>query len=95
MPPTPSKAQPTPGKAPAQASFKTLAKTVARWQPPVRLDADSKKTKSAACSMEDFDPAETPFSSGDKARDKPAVEALATELDVLQNLFYEIGRAHV
>ena len=88
MPPTPSKAQPTLGKAPAQASFKTLAKTVARWQPPVRLDADSKKTKSAAGSMEDFDPAETPFSSGDKARDKAAVDALATELDQLQNLFY-------
>ena len=88
MPSTPSKAQLTSGKAPAQASSKTLAKTVARWQPPVQVDADSKKTKSAACSMEDFDPAETPFSSGDKARDKAAVEALATELDVLQNLFY-------
>ncbi len=29
-----------------------------------------------------------PFSSGNKARDKAAVEALALELDALQNLFY-------
>jgi PPK2 family polyphosphate:nucleotide phosphotransferase len=35
-----------------------------------------------------FDPAAKPFSSGDKAADKQAVEALATELDALQNLFY-------
>ena len=35
-----------------------------------------------------FDPAAKPFSSGDKARDKAAVDALALELDTLQNLFY-------
>jgi PPK2 family polyphosphate:nucleotide phosphotransferase len=35
-----------------------------------------------------FDPAAKPFSSGDKAADKLAVEALAAELDALQNLFY-------
>ena len=35
-----------------------------------------------------FDPAAKPFSSGNKARDKAAVEALALELDALQNLFY-------
>ncbi|GAA4424727.1 PPK2 family polyphosphate kinase [Acidovorax lacteus] len=34
------------------------------------------------------DPAAKPFSLGDKARDKAAVEALAEELDALQNLFY-------
>ena len=91
MPSTPSEAQLTPGKAPAQASFKTLAKTVARWQPPVRSDAEGEtgdNKKLAPCSMKDFDPAATPFSSGDKTRDKAAVEAVATELDVLQNLFY-------
>jgi PPK2 family polyphosphate:nucleotide phosphotransferase len=91
MPSNPSEDQLTPSEAPTQASFKTLAKTVARWQPPVQVDADgkaSKKTKSVACSMNDFDPAATPFSSGGKTRDKAAVEALATELDVLQNLFY-------
>ena len=35
-----------------------------------------------------FDPAAKPFSSGDKARDKAAIDALALELDTLQNLFY-------
>jgi PPK2 family polyphosphate:nucleotide phosphotransferase len=35
-----------------------------------------------------FDPAAKPFSSGDKTKDKTATEALALELDVLQNLFY-------
>jgi PPK2 family polyphosphate:nucleotide phosphotransferase len=35
-----------------------------------------------------FDPAAKPWSSGDKAQDKADAEALALELDVLQNLFY-------
>ena len=35
-----------------------------------------------------FDPSAKPFSSGDKARDKAAVDGLALELDTLQNLFY-------
>jgi PPK2 family polyphosphate:nucleotide phosphotransferase len=35
-----------------------------------------------------FEPADKPFGSGDKARDKDATAALATELDALQNLFY-------
>ena len=35
-----------------------------------------------------FDPATKPLSSGDKGADKAAVEALALELDTLQNLFY-------
>ena len=35
-----------------------------------------------------FDPAAKPFSSGDKAADKLATEALATKLDEMQNLFY-------
>ncbi|KQP38046.1 PPK2 family polyphosphate kinase [Pseudorhodoferax sp. Leaf274] len=35
-----------------------------------------------------IDPSAKPFSSGDKAQDKAAVEALALELDALQNLFY-------
>jgi PPK2 family polyphosphate:nucleotide phosphotransferase len=35
-----------------------------------------------------FDPAAKPFSQGDKATDKVAVAALATELDALQDLFY-------
>ncbi|PZQ01498.1 MAG: polyphosphate--nucleotide phosphotransferase [Variovorax paradoxus] len=35
-----------------------------------------------------IDPSAKPFSSGDKAQDKAAVEALALEIDTLQNLFY-------
>nr|WP_145551337.1 PPK2 family polyphosphate kinase [Variovorax boronicumulans] len=35
-----------------------------------------------------IDPSAKPFSSGDKAQDKAAVEALALEIDALQNLFY-------
>lgn len=35
-----------------------------------------------------FDPGATPFSSGDKARDKERVQELAREIDSLQDLFY-------
>jgi PPK2 family polyphosphate:nucleotide phosphotransferase len=35
-----------------------------------------------------FDPSAKPFSSGDKAKDKARAEALAAELDTLQDLFY-------
>jgi PPK2 family polyphosphate:nucleotide phosphotransferase len=35
-----------------------------------------------------FDPADRPFSCGDKLRDRETVTALALELDALQNLFY-------
>lgn len=35
-----------------------------------------------------FDPAAKPFSCGDKARDKARVEALAAEIDMLQDRFY-------
>ena len=38
--------------------------------------------------LADIDPSAKPFSSGDKGRDKAAVEALALEIDTLQNLFY-------
>ena len=38
--------------------------------------------------LKDFDPAAKPFSSGDKQADIAATEALASELDGLQNLFY-------
>jgi PPK2 family polyphosphate:nucleotide phosphotransferase len=35
-----------------------------------------------------YDPAAKPFGSGNKARDKEAIAALALELDALQNLFF-------
>lgn len=73
---TPSPQEVQPGKA----SFKALAKTVAPWQP--------SPTKPKGFSLASLDPAAKPFSTGDKLRDKAAVEALATEIDGLQNLFY-------
>ncbi len=41
-----------------------------------------------AFSLADFDPAAKPFSSGDKSADKLELDALALELDTLQDLFY-------
>jgi PPK2 family polyphosphate:nucleotide phosphotransferase len=54
---------------------------LAPWQPPT-------EGKGKAFSLKGCDPSSKPFSSGDKAKDKAAVEALAVELDVLQDLFY-------
>jgi PPK2 family polyphosphate:nucleotide phosphotransferase len=44
--------------------------------------------RAAAFSLADLDPAAKPWSSGDKETDKASVDALASELDGLQNLFY-------
>lgn len=49
---------------------------------PYRLAAETE------LDLVDFDPAAKPCSGGDKAADKREVEALALELDALQNLFY-------
>lgn len=93
MPAAPAKtaASPPLEGTPTRASVKALESLLAKWQPPqtgeTRADRKSAR-QTAACSMADFDPAAKPFSSGDKARDKTAVEVLATELDALQNLFY-------
>ncbi len=51
------------------------------WQP--RTEGPGK-----AFALKNCDPGAKPFSSGDKAKDKAALEALAIELDVLQDLFY-------
>jgi PPK2 family polyphosphate:nucleotide phosphotransferase len=48
----------------------------------------SGKGTPAAFDLTRIDAAAKPFSSGDKAQDKSAIEALALELDTLQNLFY-------
>ena len=54
---------------------------LAPWQPPT-------DSKAKAFSLEKCDPSAKPFSCGDKAKDKAAVDALALELDTLQDLFY-------
>ncbi len=51
------------------------------WQPPTSGNG-------RAFPLDACDPSAKPFSSGDKTRDQAAVDALAVELDTLQNLFY-------
>ena len=66
---------------------KVLANRWAQWQPgPPRQPGKAPPGK--AFSLNDLDPADKPFSDGKKTDDKAAVEALAVELDGLQNLFY-------
>ena len=67
---------------------KALADLLTSWQPPLTGSPGNGKKKEKACSLADLDPAAKPFSTGDKAQDKTAVETLASELDELQNLFY-------
>jgi PPK2 family polyphosphate:nucleotide phosphotransferase len=57
------------------------APALAPWQP-----RSSKAGTPLALAK--FDPAAKPFSSGDKERDKAAVEALAVEIDALQERFF-------
>ena len=77
--------------APDSRDKKALQKLVAQWQPPVSnstAESDKGKSVKVACKMSDFNPSAKPFSTGDKQTDKEAVDALAIELDALQNLFY-------
>jgi PPK2 family polyphosphate:nucleotide phosphotransferase len=54
-----------------------------------RYDAATRKaTKDGAFEFGRFDPGAKPFSIGDKAADKAEVDALALELDALQDRFY-------
>ena len=75
-------------KAPDKAERKALASLLRPWQAPQTAGPAGGKSKRKAFSLVSFDPAAKPFSTGDKASDKQAVEALAVELDGLQNLFY-------
>ena len=88
----PSKSVETPAEPALPASktaAKALLKMLAQWQPAVAEANSGKESKKAKlCKLADFDPAAKPFSSGDKQRDIAATEALASELDALQNLFY-------
>ncbi|MDB5884232.1 MAG: hypothetical protein JWR74_403 [Polaromonas sp.] len=67
---------------------KDLAARLVQWQVPPAGSADTGKKMSKARKIAEYDPGAKPFSSGDKAQDKETVEALALELDALQNLFY-------
>ena len=67
----------------------TLTQRLSPWRPPI-ADGKSETRKKADMpfKLADCDPSAKPFSTGDKQLDKAAVEALAIELDELQNLFY-------
>ena len=89
--PADTSAAPAAATAPGgKAERKAIAAMLARWQPPLTggVGEETNKTKKKAFSLADCDPSAKPFSSGDKARDQKAVEALAGELDELQNLLY-------
>ncbi|NMM75853.1 PPK2 family polyphosphate kinase [Acidovorax sp. SRB_24] len=70
--------------SPFDSQHADVAHPWSAWQPA----ASGKGSKAAAVSLADFDPAAKPFSRGNKAQDKAAVEALALELDELQNRLY-------
>ncbi len=57
------------------------APALADWQPPAGKRA-------AAFSLEHLNPAAKPWSCGNKETDRATVDALAVELDALQDLFY-------
>jgi len=76
---------------PLDPSKSSLMQRLLPWQPAPAEPATEERRREPprhTVSLEDFDPGAKPFSQGDKAQDKAAVEDLAVELDGLQNLFY-------
>ena len=73
-------AKPVKGKRQAAAPL-------ASWQP--------RSTSGKPVDLSKFDPAAKPYSSGDKAADKLAVEALAIEIDELQDVLFADRRFKV
>ena len=69
--------------SPFQSNDKALAQRWAAWQPRPANGSGSRPV-----SLKEFDPGATPFMAGDKAQGKKEVQALALELDALQNLLY-------
>ena len=63
------------------AKKSSSAPVLAGWQPAAGKSA-------SRFSLARLDPAAKPWSSGDKENDKATVEALAIELDALQDMFY-------
>lgn len=68
---------------PFHSNDTALAQRWAQWQPRPGSGASA-----VPVSLDDFDPGAKPFQEGDKAQGKSAVQALALELDGLQNLLY-------
>jgi PPK2 family polyphosphate:nucleotide phosphotransferase len=86
---------PVSGSDPQQPSADRLLGDIAaslddlkrKWQPAGPAQGKGKKQKERF-TLGEMDPSAHPFSTGDKQVDKAAVEALATELDIFQGLFY-------
>ena len=79
-----------PARARKGDAKKTATRSTSVPQPPVlKITSPAAATKpTRPWRLASVDPAAKPCSSGDKAADKAAVETLAAELDVLQNVFY-------
>ncbi|MBY0412255.1 MAG: polyphosphate--nucleotide phosphotransferase [Burkholderiaceae bacterium] len=69
------------------ARDKATAQRWTQWQPGTARPP-GEPAKGKAFALDTLDPGEKPFTGGSKTQDKDAVEALAIELDALQNLFY-------
>jgi len=70
-----------PTSRPDEEATPAAAHPLADWRLPA---AKAGKPRALA----DFDPAAKPFSSGNKTQDKETVDALAVELDALQDIFF-------
>lgn len=81
---SPRTAAPSPVDTLLKDQLKSLDKLAAPWRPAGMGVAK----KGKALSLARLDASAKPFSTGDKLKDKTAVDALAAELDGLQNLFY-------
>ncbi len=68
-----------------QAMLEAALKRLSDWQ---HAAADASPRKRDAFDLARLAPDARPFSCGDKVRDKALVDALAVEIDALQNLFY-------
>lgn len=77
-------AAPTPVDTLLKDTLKSLDKLSAPWRP-VAVDTGK---KDSAFRLSQMDASAKPFSTGDKVKDKACIDALAAELDSLQNLFY-------
>ena len=87
--PSATSTPPSPAAPAKSRIFQVANKKARQWQLPLadRTPAlDARKIR--RCKLADFDPSAKPFSTGDKLLDKAAVDALASELDGLQNLLY-------
>ena len=69
----------------ARKSGKSSGADASAWQP----------AAGKAVALSKYDPAAKPYSSGDKERDKEQVEALAIEIDVLQDMLFADRRCKV